>query len=416
MNIISRIFAKLAVPLLIVLALALPGQVFATFSIVAVDTLTGAVGGAGASCIDGSVMINDCVEGIGASHTQAYYLVQNKNNLHNLMAAGIAPDSIIHWLENNDYEATPEYRQYGVVTLANHGASAAYTGAATTPWTGHITGPAYSIQGNILILDGFVLDSIKAAFIRTDGPLEDKLMAALQGANVPGADTRCYGCNKPAISAFIKVVHPGDGGTPYLFLNVNSTVCAKNPIDSLQKLYDHWKLLANADPAVSTVAVAPLKVPASDGAHTVNITVTPRNIDGQYPRGGATVSLSHTGTGILSPVVDNGDGTFSATLTSPASPEKDTLSAIATAGDIPTPLDQQPIVAFLKCGDANANGTVNILDVSFIISWLYKQGPAPDPLWLADPNASGSTNILDVSYLISFLYKNGPGIICPSSI
>ncbi len=134
---------------LLVTLLGLIGVVpaFATFSIVAVDTITGAVGGAGASCIDGSVVINDCIEGIGASHTQAYYLVQNKTNLHNLMLAGIAPDSIIHWLENNDYEGTPGYRQYGVVTLANHGASAGYTGSVNTPWAGHITGPGYPFRG-----------------------------------------------------------------------------------------------------------------------------------------------------------------------------------------------------------------------------------------------------------------------------
>jgi uncharacterized Ntn-hydrolase superfamily protein len=398
------------------LALLVPGQVWATFSIVAVDTLTGAVGGAGASCIDGSVMINDCIEGIGASHTQAYYLVQNKNNLHNLMAAGIAPDSIIHWLENNDYEGSPEYRQYGVVTLANHGASAAFTGSATTPWTGDITGPAYSIQGNILILDGFVLDSIQAAFLRTDGPLEDKLMAALQGANIPGADTRCYGCNKPAISAFIRVIHPGDGVTPYLYLNVNSTVCAKNPIDSLQTLYDHWKLLANADPGVSTVTAAPLKVPASEGAFTVDIVVTPLNIDGQSPRGGAAVSLSHTGNGVLAPVTDNGDGTFSSTLTSPANPERDTIRAEATAGGVITPISQTPIVAFYRCGDANGNGAINIIDVSFLISYMYRNGPAPDPLWLGDATANGAINIHDVSYLISFMYRNGPSPVCPQTI
>ncbi len=416
MNNFSRIPFPLVVLFLFGVILLIPGQVLATFSIVAVDTLTGAVGGAGASCIDGSVMINDCIEGIGASHTQAYYLVQNKNNLHNLMAVGIAPDSIIHWLENNDYEATPEYRQYGVVTLANHGASAAYTGSATTPWTGHITGPGYSIQGNILILDGFVLDSIHAAFLRTDGPLEDKLMAALQGANVPGADTRCYGCNKPAISAFIKVVHIGDGGTPYLYLNVNNTVCAKNPLDSLQKLYDHWKLLANADPGVSTVAAAPLRAPASSGAHSININIAPLNINGQYPRGGATVSLSHTGTGILAPVTDNGDGTFSSTLTTPADPERDTITATATAGGETTPLNQTPIVAFYRCGDANGNGAINIIDVSFLINAIYRQGTQPDPIWLGDPNGNGASNIIDVSYLINFLYRSGPAPVCPQTI
>ncbi len=60
------------------------------------------------------------------------------------------------------------------------------------------------------------------------------------------------------------------------------------------------------------------------------------------------------------------------------------------------------------CGDANGSGTVNILDVSYIINFLYKHGPAPNPLQAADANNSGGMNILDVSYLINFLYKGGP--------
>ncbi len=65
------------------------------------------------------------------------------------------------------------------------------------------------------------------------------------------------------------------------------------------------------------------------------------------------------------------------------------------------------------CGDANGNGSVNIVDVSFIINYLYKSGPAPNPLWTADVNNSGGTNILDVSFLINYLYKHGPVLNCP---
>ncbi|SYZ74381.1 exported hypothetical protein [Candidatus Zixiibacteriota bacterium] len=65
------------------------------------------------------------------------------------------------------------------------------------------------------------------------------------------------------------------------------------------------------------------------------------------------------------------------------------------------------------CGDANANGSVNILDVSYIINYLYRSGPPPVPLQSSDVNNSGGTNILDVSYLINFLYKNGPALNCP---
>ncbi|SYZ72315.1 hypothetical protein TRIP_C20430 [Candidatus Zixiibacteriota bacterium] len=65
------------------------------------------------------------------------------------------------------------------------------------------------------------------------------------------------------------------------------------------------------------------------------------------------------------------------------------------------------------CGDANSSGTVNILDVSYIINYLYKGGAAPNPWQSADVNHSWSINILDVSYLINNLYKHGPALNCP---
>jgi hypothetical protein len=64
------------------------------------------------------------------------------------------------------------------------------------------------------------------------------------------------------------------------------------------------------------------------------------------------------------------------------------------------------------CGDASNDGNVNILDVTFLISFLYKGGPAPESMWASDPNGDGSVNILDITYLISYLYKSGPAPNC----
>ena len=61
---------------------------FSTFSIVAVDTTTGEVGSAGGSCIAGSIIISDIHPGIGAIHTQSYYLSANQNYASMLMDQG----------------------------------------------------------------------------------------------------------------------------------------------------------------------------------------------------------------------------------------------------------------------------------------------------------------------------------------
>ncbi|PKK83070.1 MAG: hypothetical protein CVT49_10580 [candidate division Zixibacteria bacterium HGW-Zixibacteria-1] len=65
------------------------------------------------------------------------------------------------------------------------------------------------------------------------------------------------------------------------------------------------------------------------------------------------------------------------------------------------------------CGDVNGNGSINILDVIYIINYIYKGGPPPTDTLAADVNNSGNINILDITYLISFLYKEGPDPVCP---
>jgi hypothetical protein len=61
-----------------------------------------------------------------------------------------------------------------------------------------------------------------------------------------------------------------------------------------------------------------------------------------------------------------------------------------------------------KNGDANDNGIVNIQDITFLINYLYKQGPAPYPVIAGDANCDGTVNIRDITYLINYLYKQGP--------
>jgi hypothetical protein len=60
------------------------------------------------------------------------------------------------------------------------------------------------------------------------------------------------------------------------------------------------------------------------------------------------------------------------------------------------------------CGDVNGDEIVNVGDVVYLVSYLYKGGPPPDPLWVGDVNSDDITNVGDVVYLISYLYKGGP--------
>ncbi len=218
-----------------------------TFSITAIDTVTGEVGSAGASCIgapqipSGCFILSDVKPGVGVIHTQAYYLSQNQNYASGLMDMGLHPEDIIDSLVANDYQNNPHIRQYGIIDFFDGEVRrAAYTGINCDDYKNHILGPNYTIQGNIL-LGQEILDSMEARFLNTEGELACKLMAALQGAKVIGADTRCLDDGVSSLSAFLRVAQPLDPPyNLYLNLNIPSTPEGVDPIDSLQTLVDLW--------------------------------------------------------------------------------------------------------------------------------------------------------------------------------
>jgi hypothetical protein len=59
-------------------------------------------------------------------------------------------------------------------------------------------------------------------------------------------------------------------------------------------------------------------------------------------------------------------------------------------------------------GDANGNKLVDLGDVVYLITYLYKEGPAPDPIRAGDANCNGVVDLGDLVYLINYLYKGGP--------
>ena len=69
------------------------------------------------------------------------------------------------------------------------------------------------------------------------------------------------------------------------------------------------------------------------------------------------------------------------------------------------------------CGDANGDLLVNLLDILYLIDYLYGSpiGPAPEPEASGDVNADGNVNLLDVLQLIDYLYGEPPPpeLICP---
>lgn len=64
------------------------------------------------------------------------------------------------------------------------------------------------------------------------------------------------------------------------------------------------------------------------------------------------------------------------------------------------------------CGDANGDGDPDpkISDLTFMIAYLFRGGPAPSPLWVANVDCSDSDvpNVADLTYFIAALFRGGP--------
>jgi uncharacterized Ntn-hydrolase superfamily protein len=212
-----------------------------TFSITAVDPVTGLVGSAGASCIAGSIILSDVHPNRGVIHTQAQYNATNQQIARNLMNLGYSPQQIIDSVVARDNN--PYIRQYGITDFVGTTIrTAGYTGINCSDYKNHNLGPSFTVQGNIL-LNQSILDSMYSRYMNTAGTMAEKLMASLQGAKVIGADTRCMNLGKSSISAFIRVAQPTDpqSGPYWLDLNVQTTTGSNDPIDALQILFNQWQ-------------------------------------------------------------------------------------------------------------------------------------------------------------------------------
>ncbi len=58
-------------------------------------------------------------------------------------------------------------------------------------------------------------------------------------------------------------------------------------------------------------------------------------------------------------------------------------------------------------GDADHNGQLDILDIDYLINWLYRSGPEPSCMDEADADNSGQADVLDIDFLINYLYRSG---------
>ncbi len=217
-----------------------------TFSIVARDPTTGDLGVAVASkfLAVGSV-VPWAQAGIGAIATQAWANVSYGPDGLAALTRGDDAVTVAAALTGADDAASE--RQLGIVDA--RGRSATHTGTGCLTWAGGRTAEGVAVQGNILVGPGVVDDAL-AAFQAAQGPLPDRLLAALAAGDQAGGDAR------GRQSAALLVVRAGGGysggNDRWIDLRVDDH---PTPIPELRRLLGVWRLLSERPDAADLVEI-----------------------------------------------------------------------------------------------------------------------------------------------------------------
>ena len=259
---------------LLLLALC-PSLLSATWSVIAIDTRTGQVIIASATCVaqgrfagfpaKGLMDIQAIVvPGVAVAAAQAAVdnTRANQELIYRELKNGTPPDEIIEMLSE---DPRFEGRQFGIVDLQGRcaGHSGSGNGAASLNVADSVPGEGifFSVQGNILASDDVVHMAV-AAFKSTGGTMADRVMAAMEAADAQGGDRRCTCESEPVLEvpcdgktshvAYILVANADDtegesfnDGQYSLFIDVTDENIQPgenaNPVKTLRMRYDRWK-------------------------------------------------------------------------------------------------------------------------------------------------------------------------------
>lgn len=277
--------------LALVFTLAAHAPAFATWSVIAVDARTGQIIIASATCVrqqgfpqrqpnpsrdlmDVQAVI---VPGIGVAACQAGVDNTRENQMlvYAEMKKGTPPARILELLQQHEAARKPESqlerRQFGIVAIPNGkeitpqnnrvGFNGANNSVSSLYFGGRVGDIHYQVQGNTLLGDA-VVHQAALAFTRATGTMADRVMAAMEAADVNGGDHRCncgtsvidfVPCdNKTSYVAYIAIAEKDDAmgathndGQYSVYLSVTDLNTVKgesgNPVKTLRMRYDAWK-------------------------------------------------------------------------------------------------------------------------------------------------------------------------------
>ena len=202
-----------------------------TFSIVARDPATGALGAAvsTARLAVGNRVLH-VEHGVGAVASQANTnAMLAKDALKRLQSGATASEALDSVLQA---DGDRDQRQLSVIDF--HGRQAAFTGTKPDDFKGHIIGKDCVVAGNILI-GRETLEAMVAAFESNSGTVADRIMTALEAGQKAGGDRR------GKIAAAILVMNQAPGPGSYA-KNIDLRIDSSNdPVSDLRVVYDAYK-------------------------------------------------------------------------------------------------------------------------------------------------------------------------------
>jgi uncharacterized Ntn-hydrolase superfamily protein len=207
----------------------------ATFSLVAKDPNSHDLGVVVASKFLAVGSVVPWLEaGVGAVATQSYANTSFGVRSLEMLRTGSSLAQIAQTLEQSDPEH--QSRQYGVVSAS--GSSYSFTGSECQAWAGGRSGQNYAAQGNLLTGVN-VIDALVETFLsRFDLPFPERLLAALQAADICGGDAR----GRQSAALYVARERGGYAGFNDRYIDLRSDDHAA-PILELQRLLSMHRLL-----------------------------------------------------------------------------------------------------------------------------------------------------------------------------
>lgn len=243
-----------------------------TYSIVAFDEETGEMGIAVQShWFSVGSLVSWGEAGVGVIATQSLVNPSFGPDGLALLKKGYSPEAVVKELISKDEGAA--FRQLAVLDV--EGRVAVHTGDKCIAAAGHIEGDGYSVQANMMVGDAVWLLMDKVMQSSKGKPLAERLLLAMEAAEIIGGDIR------GKQSAAMLIVRPDATGKPWvdrrLDLRVEDHATPVKELRRLVKLHQAYAHMNEGD-----LAMEAEEVEKANKAYSAAENLFPENIEMQY--------------------------------------------------------------------------------------------------------------------------------------